>query len=205
MPLKPQNQLFIYLKIGQLNPHLFQLMLCRINCCIHNSLCPVLRCKIRGDVCGRACGGLDLIHHGNTVRCGKNAIGAAFQRKFNFFIRKNTAKKYLRGVIGMFFYSGALQFAVDACALIGAVKAGKAVVNAANPAQEFHQLAHRQRDLYWGYRFLQGLVLLSGAVSCGYRYGHTPAQFSRAGLQNLQTRIFCFLGCAAALPGAELP
>ena len=80
----------------------------------------------------------------------KIAISAAFQRKFNFFIRKNTAKKYLRGVIGMFFYSGALQFAVDACALIGAVKAGKAVVNAASPAQEFHQLAHRQRDLYWG-------------------------------------------------------
>ena len=45
---------------------------------------------------------------------------------------------------GVAFACGLLELAVDACALVGAVEAGKAAVDAAGAEQKFHQLADRQ-------------------------------------------------------------
>ena len=96
-----------------------------------------------GDLLVGNGGGLDLVNGHSAVFVGENAVCPAFQRKSDTAGFPLRAKEYL-GLIAL--PGGLLQLAVDACALVGAVEAGKAAVDAAGAQQKLHQLPDGQMD-----------------------------------------------------------
>ena len=91
----------------------------------------MLRALLTGDELGRQSCGFDLINGRHAVSIGKNTVGTALQRVGNLGTGVVLLQRRLGLVVRVLFYGGTLQFAVQACALQRAVKAGKAAVNAA--------------------------------------------------------------------------
>ena len=124
-------QFLIDLKVGQPHPHGGQAVLPRVDGRINLRLRPVLRALLTGDELGRQSRGFDLINGRHAVSIGKNTVGAALQRVGDLGTDVVLLQRRLSLIVRVLFYGGTLQFAVQACALQRAVKAGKTAVNAA--------------------------------------------------------------------------
>ena len=133
--------------IGQPHGQRFQPLLAAVNGGIHHALRPVAGVQLLGDLLIGNGGGLDLINGHSAFFVGENAVCPALQRKGDAAGFPLRAEEYL-GLIAL--PGGLLQLAVDACALVGAVKAGKAAVDAAGAQQKLHQLPDGQMDACQG-------------------------------------------------------
>jgi len=114
---------------------------------IYHALRPVAGVQFLGDLLIRHSGGLDLVNGHSAVFVGENAVCPALQRKGDAAGFPLRAEEYL-GLIAL--PGGLLQLAVDACTLVGAVKAGKAAVDTAGAQQKLHQLPDGQMDACQG-------------------------------------------------------
>ena len=141
LPGKALNLVGIDLIIGQPHGKRTQSLLAAENGGIYHALRPVAGVQLLGDLLVGNSGGLDLVNGHSAVFIGENAVCPALQRKGDAAGFPLRAEEYL-GLITL--PGGLLQLAVDACALVGAVEAGKAAVDAAGAEQKFHQLADRQ-------------------------------------------------------------
>ena len=130
---------FVDLVIGQPHGHARQALLPGIDGGVHLGLRPVLGALRTGDLLGRQQRRLDLIHRHGAVGRGIDAVGPALQRESDAVAVVPLPQSDLGGVIGKFPHGGALQFAVQARALVGAVKPGKPGVDAAAAQQKFRQ------------------------------------------------------------------
>ena len=92
----------------------------------YHALRPVAGVQLLGDLLIGDGSGLDLVNGHGAVFIGENAVCPAFQRKGDAAGFPLRAEEYL-GLIAL--PGGLLQLAVDACTLVGAVKAGKAAVD----------------------------------------------------------------------------
>ena len=144
MLFKAVELFLVHLIIPQLNPHTGKPLLPRIDGRINLPLRPVLGGLFPGEDLRRKGGGFDFIHCDDAVCGGVNAIRPAFQRILYTPDGVLLPQKDFGGVIRMLPDGGALQFAVQPCALIGPVKAGRTAVNAAGQQQKFHQPTYRQ-------------------------------------------------------------
>ena len=135
-----------------------QAFLCAVDGSVHHALRPVAGVQFLGDLLIGDGSGLDLINSHGAVFIGENAVCPAFQRKGDAAGFPLRAEEYL-GLIAL--PGGLLQLAVDACALVGAVKAGKAAVDAAGAQQKLHQLPDGQTDV--GHDFTS-LIIMNSAV-----------------------------------------
>ena len=96
---------------------------------------------VLGDVVGGDGCGLYLVDDRHARLVGEDAVGPAFDGEGDARRLPFAGEEDFGGVA---FACGLLELAVDACALVGAVEAGKAAVDAAGAEQKFHQLADRQ-------------------------------------------------------------
>ena len=143
LPGKALNLIGIDLIIGQPHGKRIQSLLAAVNGGIYHALRPVAGIQLLGDLLIGDGSGLDLVNGHSAVFVGENAVCPAFQRKGDAAGFPLRAEEYL-GLIAL--PGGLLQLAVDACALVGAVKAGKAAVDAAGAQQKLHQLPDGQMD-----------------------------------------------------------
>ena len=143
---KAKLELFIHLVVGQPHPHGGQTVLQRVDGRIALRLRPMLGALLAGDQLRRQGRGFDLVDGPHAVAVGKQAVGAALQGVGDALAAKFLPQSHFGFIVRVGLYGGALQFAVQACALIGAVKAGKAAVNAAAAQKKFHQPPDGQRQ-----------------------------------------------------------
>ena len=144
---KAQDLVSIDLIIGQPHGKRIQSLLAAENGGIYHALRPVAGVQLLGDLLVGNSGGLDLVDGHSAVFVGENAVCPALQRKGDAAGLPLRAEEYL-GLITL--PGGLLQLAVDACTLVGAVKAGKAAVDAAGAQQKLHQLPDGQMDACQG-------------------------------------------------------
>ena len=106
-------------------------MLPGVDSSINFGLRPMFRGLLPGDLGSGKHRCFDFIYCNRAVCIGENPIGAAFQGIFHVTAAILLGKGNLRLVVGEFLHGGSLQFSVQACAFIGAVKSGKTAVYAA--------------------------------------------------------------------------
>ena len=147
LPGKALNLIGIDLIIGQPHGKRIQSLLAAVNGGIYHALRPVAGVQFLGDLLIGDGSGLDLVNSHGAVFIGENAVCPAFQRKGDAAGLPLRAEEHL-SLIAL--SGGLLQLAVDACALVGAVKAGKAAVDAAGAQQKLHQLPDGQMDACQG-------------------------------------------------------
>ena len=130
LPGKALNLVGIDLIIGQPHGKRIQSLLAAENGGIYHALRPVAGVHILGDRFIGDSGGLDLVNDYRASLIGKNAVGTALDGEPDSLHRPLCREEHLGGVA---FTRRLLEPAVDACALVGPVKAGKAAVDAARP------------------------------------------------------------------------
>mgnify|MGYP000065641280 CR=1 FL=1 len=156
LPGKALNLVGVNLVIGQPHRQRFQPLLAAVNGSIYHALRPVAGVQFLGDLIVGDGGGLDLIDGHSAGFVGENAVCPAFQRKGDAAGFPLRAEEHLSLIT---LPGGFLQPAVDACTLVGAVKAGKAAVDTAGAEQELHQLPDRETDGWHGVHFLSLEIL----------------------------------------------
>ena len=90
-------------------------------------------------------GGLDLVNR-RRLLLRNDAVGAAFYGKGDPLVLLRMAEKNFRLVV---LAPSFLDPAVDAAAFLRAVHPAGTVINAAAAQDEFHQLPHRQLDVFF--------------------------------------------------------
>ena len=144
------------LVIGQPDIQCFQLPLLGADGPVDHALRPVAGVHVLRDGIGGRGGGLDLVDDHRAVLIGKNAVGTALDGEPDSLHRPLCREEHLGGVA---FTRCLLEPAVDASALVGPVKAGKAAVDTAGAEQELHQLPDRETDGWHGVHFLSLEIL----------------------------------------------
>ena len=134
----------IDLIIGNLNPRTGQAAALAQKRAVALGLCPVQRVEVCREQLGGRGGCFDLVDRKAAVLFGDHAVGAALQGIAHAIYGALCFEGYLR-LIGV--ARRLLQFAVNAAALVHAVEAGKAAVDAAATQHKLYQLAHRKADL----------------------------------------------------------
>ena len=141
MPHEAEDVVGVDLVVGEPDVQLFQPLLTAIQRSVDHSLRPVARVHVLGDVAGGDGCGLYLVDDRHARLVGEDAVGPTFDGEGDARHLPFAGEEDFGGVA---FACGLLELAVDACALVGAVEAGKAAVDAAGAEQKFHQLADRQ-------------------------------------------------------------
>ena len=127
-PAEIHHHLVVYLEIGQPHRDGIQPVLPGVDGRVHLSLGPVHRVHVLVDLFGGSGHSLDLIHHGQAVLIGEDAIRPAIHQIVHLF----HSVFLLQVDLGLVAGPGLLlQPPVDARALIGTVKAGEPAVDAA--------------------------------------------------------------------------
>ena len=126
------------LVVGDLHRHARKALLCAQKRAVTLGLRPVQRLEILGQQLGGRGGRLDLVDR-HIAAAADDAVRAPLQPVVHAVHRALALENDLRLV---FLARIFLQFAVDAAALVRAVKAGKAAVDGAVTPDEFHQRAH---------------------------------------------------------------
>ena len=161
MPGIADDLIGVDLVIGQPDIQCFQLPLLGADGPVDHALRPVAGVHVLRDGIGGRGGGLDLVDDHRAVLIGKNAVGTALDGEPDSLHRPLCREKHLSRVA---FTRRLLEPAVDACALVGPVKAGKAAVDTAGAEQELHQLPDRETDGWHGGHFLSLEILRFGQV-----------------------------------------
>ena len=143
--LKPDDDLFICLEIGQHHGDLFQAVLQGVNGGVDKALGPVFGGVVFGDIRHRQGGGFDLLDHHDAVPC-EDTVRPSFQSIGDAVAGVFLAQGDLRLVIFVLFGGSALQAAVNAGAFVGPVKTGKTAVDAAGAQKKLNKPPHRQCD-----------------------------------------------------------
>ena len=156
MPGIADDLIGVDLVIGQSDIQLLQTLLFGIDGPVDHTLRPVAGVHVLPDGIGGHGGGLDLVDDHRAVLIGKNAVGPALDDEPGPLHRPLCREEHLGGVA---FTRRLLEPAVDACALVGPVKAGKAAVDTAGAEQELHQLPDRETDGWHGGHFLSLEIL----------------------------------------------
>ena len=141
MPQEAEDFIGIDLIVCEPDVQPVQPLLTAIERPVDHPLCPVAGVHVLGDGVGRDGGGLDLVDDRHPCLVGKDAVSPPLDGEGDARHFPLTGEENFGGIA---LARRLLQPAVDARALVGAVKAGEAAVDAAGAEQKFYQLTDRQ-------------------------------------------------------------